>query len=671
MLATRQIQHNDQVHVVPKQWSDNAAFIFVAKYCRSYNDSHGNPNRSFSEHDVMRVFRRLVKFWTKRKLLRKKLFCDLWNQLASPNSPQYFNAGIYSSYNVEGSNIGLWRISVEGNPIKTKATYTYPQLHACFIQPVSDSLPSIYDLLRKEGMLFSRGSGTGTNFSDLRGKGERLAGGGESSGLISFLRGFDTLAGAIKSGGTTRRAAKMVVVDVDHPDILEFIHWKRHEEEKAQDLIKTKKYGSGWESEAYQTVSGQNANNSVSIPDTFMFALDTGGEWQLTGRSDKLIDRSILATDIWSAICETAWHCADPGIHYTDTINEWNTTPNDGKIRASNPCSEHLRLDNSACNLASINLCALHDPDTDSFAVTNFIECVKRWTEVLDNSIDLAGYPSKEIAETTYRFRDIGLGYCGLGALLMRLRLPYDSENGRLLTSLITSLMTAVAYLQSAKLAKQNKPYPAYHSNKPHHIDILCKHWEAFQEVRQDACPEHLVDLTEELFNANEYYWGEAYKLTREYGLRNAQLTVIAPTGTIGITMDSETTGIEPVFALETTKSLAGGGTLRQTVKSVQIARSKTRVSDDDPLFATAVGENVLSPEAHLDMVAAAQPFVSGGISKTVNLPASSTVKDIDRIYRKAYKLGIKCISIYRDGSKEQPLTADCKKCGDGEVCEL
>ena len=628
----------------------------------------------------MSVFQRLVKFWTRNKSMRNKLFKDLWDQVASPNSPQYFNAGIYTEYQVEGNDIGLWKTNSSGKAIKSKSTFVHPQLHACFIQPIEDSIPSITELLTKEARLFSRGSGTGTNFSDLRGKEERVSGGGGSSGLISFLEVFDKMAGAIKSGGTTRRAAKMVVVDVDHPDVLEFINWKRHEEGKAKALGR-EGYGTGWQSESYKTVSGQNANNSISIPDSFMFALDSNHEWLLKGRCDPLANRSLPAKKIWSAICNSAWHCADPGIHYTDTINEWNTTPNDGRIRASNPCSEHLRLDNSACNLASINLNVFYNPKNDSFAIREYVECIRRWVEVLDNSIDLAGYPSKEIAETTHRYRDIGLGYCGLGSLLMRLRLPYDSEDGRLLTSLLTSLLTAVSYERSAELADRHKVYPAYRPNRPEHLAVLSKHRQAFRALKETDCPDHLHNIIEELFDANEYHWGQASDKASRHGLRNAQLTVIAPTGTIGITMDAQTTGIEPLFDLAVTKTLAGGGQLHQESDCVDEVLTKLKVKSVDqvedryrPIFATAVdngGGEVLSPEAHLMMVACAQPFISGGISKTVNLPSSATVDDVDRLYRKAYNLGIKCISVYRDGSKSQPLTSECKKCGDDESCEI
>ena len=569
MLATKPIQQNDQVFLVPEKWSINAATIFAAKYCRSFSDKHTKePDRSFSELSVMQVFQRLVKFWTGNKLVRKRLFNDLWSQLASPNSPQYFNAGIYKEYKVEGDDIGLWRVTRSGKATPTCNTFIHPQLHACFIQPIDDSIPSIMELLTKEARLFTRGSGTGTNFSNLRGSLERVSGGGTSSGLISFLKVFDSLAGAIKSGGTTRRAAKMVVVDIDHPDIMEFINWKRHEEEKAKTLIETG-YPSGWEGEAYRTVSGQNANNSVSIPNSFMHALDTNGDWELKGRCDRQADQSVSASTIWTAICDSAWHCADPGIHYTDIINEWNTTPKSGRIRASNPCSEHLRLDNSACNLASLNLKGFHNHFTDVFDVQSYIACIKRWVEVLDNSIDLAGYPSKEIAETTHYYRDIGLGYCGLGAVLMRLGLPYDSDDGRLLTSLLTSLLTAVAYERSAELSCDKNCYPAYEANRQSHLDILGKHWDAFQKLIQDVQHEHLEDLVDQLFKANDYHWSEACAKATEHGLRNAQLTVIAPTGTIGITMDSQTTGIEPLYDTVTVKTLAGGGELYQSPSCV------------------------------------------------------------------------------------------------------
>lgn len=672
MLSTRTFTFNDLTYTVPKEWSDNACHVFVAKYCRSYDGTHLTPSRKFKERGVMDVLNRLVKFWTRSKSLRGDLFNDLWYQKASPNSPQYFNAGIAKAYGVEGANIGLWFINSHGIPQPTKATYAYPQLHACFINPIGDSLNGIIDLLTIEARLFSRGSGTGTNFSSLRAKGERLAGGGSSSGLISFLKVFDTMAGAIKSGGTTRRAAKMIVIDDDHPDIIEFIKWKAKEEAKAKVLAEAG-YGDGWQSESYTTITGQNANNSISVSDKFMFTLAHAQDWHLVGRRDKLVNRSIPARLIWDAICDSAWNCADPGLHFTDTINDWNTTPKSGTIRASNPCSEHLRLDNSACNLASLNLCAFWE-HPDVFNIDDFVETTRRWVDVLDMSIDLAGYPSREIAETTYQFRDIGLGFCNLGALLLRLTLPYDSETGRLLASLLSSLLTGVAYLRSAERAELMGHYPAYPLNKHSHLDILNRHYDAMTSLNHEDVLPNVKQLVDDLTSACTLTWSEALRFAERHGLRNAQLTVIAPTGTIGLTMDCETTGIEPIFAINTVKELAGGGQLNQTAKSVDIAKSLLTYKPDvktDPLFKTAVGPNALSPQAHVNMVAAIQPHVSGGISKTVNLPATATVKDIANIYYLAYKSGIKCISVYRDGSKSQPLTADCKKCGDDEACEL
>lgn len=673
MLSTRIIKHNNRDYHVPSSWSDNAAIVFISKYCRSYQDK-------FDERSVKQVFDRLTGFWVDNHVLREELLDDLFNQVASPNSPQYFNGGIFAFYDVAGQDMGLYYNSPNGVR-ESRTTFTYPQLHACFIQPIEDSLAGIYSLLIKEGRLFSRGSGTGTNFSDLRGKGERVAGGGTSSGLISFLRGFDTMAGTVKSGGITRRAAKMIVIDVDHPDIEEFIRWKAEEEKKAKVLAKAG-YGEGWQSDSYRTVSGQNANNSIRLPDKFMEAVTLDEKWELKGRVDDSVNRWVSARKLWRLICESAHQCADPGVHFSDTINSWNTTPNDGEIRASNPCSEHLRLDNSACNLASINLTALHNED--GFDYIEFINVVRRWTEVLDRSIDLAGYPSREIAETTNKYRDIGLGFCGLGALLIRLGIPYDSDEGRFFASLIASLMTAVSYVKSAELAKKYRPYPSFSKNREAHLEIIYLHSEALREKQRQPYDEKWSSLYDEIFSEGEYYWSQAALLAEQDGLRNAQLTVIAPTGTIGLTMDCETTGIEPLFGIQSIKELAGGGYLKQTSKSVEIATKQLGFDSVDlaigkhpKLFQTAVGSNSLSGEAHVRMVAAVQPFISGGISKTVNLPNSATVDDIDHIYRLAHRLEVKCISIYRDGCKSQPLTTtktdgfDCKTCGDDEACEI
>ena len=675
---------------VPVDWSRNACEIFTAKYCRKHKDG-------FMETSVIEVLIRLVEFWFPDNVddkLKGTLIDDMWKQKVSPNSPQYFNAGIAKQYGVKGGDIGLWRInssydlecedgvSYAPKVFRSHDTYSYPQLHACFIQPIKDSLEGITNLLQSEARLFSRGSGTGTNFSDLRGKGEETSGGGESSGLISFLEAFDSLAGAIKSGGTTRRAAKMVVLDDDHPDVLEFIDWKVGEEAKARTLIEGG-YDGSWEGEAYRTVSGQNSNNSVRLSDAFMRSLADKGEWWLKCRTDDK-KRYVEPKELWDRLCYAAWFCADPGVQFSGTINSWNTTPNSGEIRASNPCSEHLRLDNSACNLASINLTAFLN-DKGHFDMEEYCKVIRRWVRVLDRSIDLAGYPTKEIAEGAREFRDIGLGYCGLGALLMRLCIPYDSDEGRQLAGLLAAVMNAVAYHESAELAGNYGAYPAFVANEEEHISILGRHGSSLAQPKELITDKH--NLAERLSALAYFYYQEGIDLAVKRGIRNAQVTVIAPTGTIGITMDCETTGIEPVFDKMTLKTLAGGGELHTASDSIAIAQRKLGLqvgsmppekqheAMQDPIFATAVDEvhgNYLSPLAHVRMLAAVQPHISGGISKTVNMPSTATVEDVSKVYLEAYTSGVKCIAVYRDGCKAQPLTADCKKCGDdNEVCEV
>lgn len=670
MTSTKPFVVGETTYQVPNHWSDNAVIIFIDKYCRSYHDV-------FKETTVAEVFQRLVKFWTNDNQEQKELFDDLWGQVASPNSPQYFNAGIYKQYGVFAISSGMTYADDESNDSGKIVRYSNlykPQLHACFIQPVNDTLESIGKLLNNEVMLFSRGSGTGTNFSFLRGKGEKLRGGGASSGLIAFLKAFDAMAGAIKSGGTTRRAAKMVVVDIDHPDIAEFIDWKVHEENKAKILIEGG-LNPSWEGEAYQTVSGQNSNNSVLIPDKFMVAVKQDQPWLLEGRVDKSFDKKVSAKKLWWQLCEAAWRCADPGVQFTDTINAWNTTPSRGRIRASNPCSEHLRLDNSACNLASINLEKFLLPD-NTFAVDRFVFTVRRWIDVLDRSVDLAGYPTHDLAVGAYMFRDIGLGYCNLGSLLMRSLIPYGSKEGRTVAAAITSLMTAVAYARSTELARQLKPYPRMTFDE--HKKVVNKHFNYSKKLK--VVDSKIKNLAVIIDTANEF-WGQALERGKDHGYRNAQLTVIAPTGTIGITMDAETTGIEPLYDAMVTKTLAGGGTIIQSADcfkyalNIYGARSIETVADNDKhIFATAVSDDggaILTPQEHVDMVAAVQPFVSGGISKTVNLPSSATIDDVDRIYRRAHGSGVKCMAVYRDGAKSQPLNAmECKTCGD-DVCEV
>lgn len=663
---------NGRVYSVPTTWSRNAIKVFVTKYCRSHEGQ-------FKETSISEVFQRLVKFWSGKKDVQEQLFTDLWGQVASPNSPQYFNAGIYKRHKVKGNKIGLWYQQPIGygeeftEELPSESTYEYPQLHACFIQPVEDNLISILGLLTKEALLFSRGSGTGTNFSKLRAKGERISSGGSSCGVLTFLEAYDRLAICIKSGGTTRRAAKMVILDIDHPEIEQFILWKVGEEKKARILAK-EGYGTDWQSESYRTVSGQNSNNSIAVPDAFIDTLVHDGDWRLTGRVDRSVDRTVKATNLWNIICQAAWDCADPGLQFSDTINDWNTTPHRGKIRASNPCSEHLRLDDSACNLASINLCKFIDED--EFLIDQFMACVGRWVAVLDKSVDLAGYPSQQIAHNAGQYRDIGLGYCNLGSLLMRYGVGYGTDEGRMIAALITALMAGAAHVASANRAAGFGKYFAYESQ--YHLAIVEKHRREANRLAEEKTRTPLIN---QLQKAANLIWEEAQAKAERNGLRNAQLTVIAPTGTIGITMDCETTGIEPLYSIKTTKQLAGGGELTFISESVKRQLKRLGVDSvadvrpqDRGVFATAVapdGGHILSPEAHVDMVAAVQPFICGGISKTVNLPNSATIRDISNIYRRAHEAEVKCISVYRDGCKSQPLSPmECRTCGD-EGCEI
>ena len=705
---TRTVQVDGRGEViVPAEWSDNAATILAKKYCRSYKGL-------FNETSAKRVFTRLVEFWTDDKDIRGELYTMLMTQRAAPNSPQFFNGGIYKRYHIGGSDIGLWYWHVdEARSIST--TYQYPQLHACFLQPVEDSIPGIAKLLTNEAKLFQRGSGTGTNFSSLRATGERLSGGGASSGVISYLKVFDAMAGAIKSGGT-RRSAKMVILDIDHPDIEEFINWKEKEEKKAKTLIKGG-YSSDWEGEAYQTVSGQNSNNSVRVTDTFMNDV-VGGVIpdhkvvELKGRVDDTVDRTVKVSDLWRQICESAHRCADPGLIFGDTVNAWNTTPRSGEIRTCNPCAEHWRLDNSACNLASINLGKFSKTtsyggqyvgkvDELTFDSHGFMRAVELFITVLDSSVDLAGYPSKEICETTQRFRDLGLGYANLGGMLMSLGIAYDSAEGRHLAAAVTSMMTATAYCMSAKLAKEKGAYPEFKRNRVEHLNVLQKHKSAHDTLYIESW--HIDNpLVKKLIKQTDDIWTKAEQLAEKYGQRNAQTTVIAPTGTIALLMDCDTTGIEPAFALRATKQVAkqsadkeGGQNMTLTIGAVkhglqrlgydrlQVQKALDWVADrghlndpdspissvSKPVFHTAM--HGLVPEAHIRMVGACQPFVAGGISKTINMPNEATVEHISNAYIMAYEKGLKCISIYRDGSKSQPLTADCKTCGDDEACLL
>ena len=776
-------------------------------------------------------------------------------QMGAPNSPQWFNTGLHWAYGIEGPAQGHSYVDFKtGKLKKSENSYEHPQPHACFIQSVDDDLVNeggIMDLWVREARLFKYGSGTGTNFSNLRGEGESLSGGGRSSGLMSFLKIGDRAAGAIKSGGTTRRAAKMVTLDIDHPDIEEYISWKAVEEQKVASLVAGSKlcnlhlgnvmracheikgdeafipaenpalrkaiigarkamvpenyiqrviefarqgyteiefptYDTDWDSDAYLTVSGQNSNNSVRVTDEFIEAVLKDGNWNLIRRTDGKVAKTVKARDLWEQIGEAAWQSADPGLQYDTTINDWHTCPEDGRINASNPCSEYMFLDDTACNLASLNLMTFRRADK-SFDVAAFEHAVRIWTVTLEISVLMAQFPSEEIAKLSYKFRTLGLGYANIGGLLMARGLPYDSDEGRALCAAITAVMTGVAYRTSAEMAAELGAFPGYKKNAKHMLRVIRNHRTAayglsdgYEELNVLPVPLDVINCPEaELADAAKRAWDAALELGKEHGYRNAQVSVIAPTGTIGLVMDCDTTGIEPDFALVKFKKLAGGGyfkIINRTVpealqqlgytrleaKSIidyavghatldgapgvnhEALRAKGFTDDvlekieaglascfdikfvfnkfalgeefcrdvlgfrDDqlndysfdmlaalgftrdeieaantyccgamtlegaphlrdehlPVFDCAnpcgrIGKRLLSVESHIRMMAAAQPFISGAISKTINMANSATVEDCKNAYLLSWKLGLKANALYRDGSKlSQPLSA-------------
>lgn len=702
----------------PSSWSGAAVEILASKYLRTVPSLP--EGRETSARQVVSRLAATWRHWGEAegyfrsgedaKAFEDEVAFMLLHQLAAPNSPQFFNTGLSHAYGVRGAPQGHWYFdAAKGEARETLDAYSRPQVHACIIQPVSDSLQGITELLAKESRLFKFGSGTGTNFSAIRGEGEPLSGGGTSSGLMSFLKVFDAAAGAIKSGGTTRRAAKMVVLDCDHPDIFSFVRWKANEERKAKLLIEHGGYASDFNGEAYQTVSGQNSNNSVRVTDEFMRRVAEGKEWKLVRRTDGATTKRIPARELWKAIADAAWECADPGVQFDTTINEWHTCPESGQVNASNPCSEYLFLDNTACNLASLNLTRfLRVEGKERFDVEAFRHAVKLWTVVLDISNSMASFPAREIAEETHRYRTIGLGFAGLGAMLMRAGIAYDSDRGRAIAGAITALMTGEAYATSAELARELGSYPAFEENREHHLRVVRNHRRAAygatdfeglsispQALDERHAPAYLLRAAREA-------WDRAIEWGEEAGYRGAHISCIAPTGTIGLLMDCDTTGLEPVFALLATKKLAGGGSMTIAVRSVEpglralgyrdadvaaiLAHVETkRTLDGAPhlraehraVFATA-GE--LTPEAHLKTMAAVQPFVSGAISKTVNMKRETTPGEIASTYEIAWRLGLKAVAVYRDGSKgAQVLEAlrpsefeppPCISCGEG-VCEL
>ena len=797
---------------VPAAWSQMASDIMVSKYFRKAGvpqlDTAGAPILDDAgnavigpERSARQVIHRLAGCWREwgerhgyfataedAQAFYDEICHMLVHQMAAPNSPQWFNTGLSWAYNITGPSQGHYYVDPDDGELKlSEDAYTRAQVHACFIQSVDDTLVGdggLMDLWVREARIFKYGSGTGTNFSRVRGEGEPLSGGGTSSGLMSFLKVGDRAAGAIKSGGTTRRAAKMVCLDLDHPDIERFVTWKADEEKKVAALIAAG-YPADYNGDAYATVSGQNSNNSVRVPNAFVDAVESDGEWALTRRTDGAVAKTVRARDLWLKIAEAAWQCADPGLQFDSTINEWHTCPEGGRINASNPCSEYMFLDDTACNLASLNLLTFLDVETGTFDVEAYRHAVRIWTIVLEISVLMAQFPSEQIARLSYDYRTLGLGYANLGTVLMLLGLPYDSDEARAYAGAVTAILTGESYAASAELAEQLGPFPKYAANESHMLRVIRNHRRAAYaapegEYEALSVRPMAIDATlapPDLLAAARETWDRALAAGERHGYRNAQTTLLAPTGTIGLLMDCDTTGVEPDFALVKFKKLAGGGyfkianqSLAPALKNLgygdverqeildyvlgslrldgapHVNRASLRAkgfSDDDlakieralpgvfelsfAFNAWTLGEEALArvgvslgaasepgfdllaalgfsrreideaneticgtmtvegaphlrPEhlavfdcanrcgkkgerfihhlGHVKMMSAAQSFLSGAISKTINMPHEATVDDVTDAYMESWKHGLKAMALYRDGSKlSQPLS--------------
>lgn len=791
---------------VPKKWSQIATDILAQKYFRKAGvpQADGSLGRETSVKQVAHRMAHCWRVWGERygyfaseqdaQVFYDELLYCILNQACVPNSPQWFNTGLHEVYGITGKPQGHYYVDQnDGQLKKSTSAYERPQPHACFILSVEDDLVNeggIMDLWVREARIFKYGSGVGTNYSSIRGENEKLSGGGTSSGLMSFLKIGDRAAGAIKSGGTTRRAAKMVCLDLDHPEIVEFVNWKVKEEDKVAALIEAG-YSNDYEGEAYKTVSGQNSNNSVRIPNEFFKVLDADGDWELKARSDGRVMKTVKARELWDQINYAAWKCADPGTQYDTTINEWHTCPEGGPIRASNPCSEYMFLDNTACNLASVNLRCFFNESDNSFDVPGFEYTCRLWTVVLEISVLMAQFPSKEVAQLSYDYRTLGLGYANLGSMLMVSGIAYDSEEARGIAGAITAIMTGVAYKTSAEMAGFLGAFDQYDTNKTHMLRVMRNHRAAAYDA-QDACEGLSIKpqginakyCPDYLLKAATRAWDDAVQMGEKYGYRNAQTTVIAPTGTIGLVMDCDTTGVEPDFALVKFKKLSGGGYFKIINQSVPAALRNLKYSEaevnaivnyakghatlngaphintqtllakgftqeelnkveaslgsafeigfvfnvytfgeatlqrlgftpaqyndfgwsllealgftDEQIEAANIyvcgtmtvegaphlkdehlsvfdcankcgqkGERYIHAHGHIRMMAAAQPFLSGAISKTINLPNEANVEEIADCYRMSWELGLKANALYRDGSKlSQPLSnkSDKKK---------
>ncbi len=643
----------------PKFWSQTATNIVAQKYFRG---RLGSPERETSVKQMIGRIVDTIGGWGRdggyfadeeeAQTFEDELKAILVNQLAAFNSPVWFNVGFEEK----------------------------PQCSACFILSIDDSMESILDWIRREGVIFRGGSGSGVNLSDLRSSKEQLSKGGYASGPVSFMRGADASAGTIKSGGKTRRAAKMVVLDVDHPDVEEFIWCKAKEEEKAR-VLEAAGYDMSLDSPDWASIQYQNANNSVRVTDSFMEAVETDAEWNLTARTDGAVVDTVKARKLLRDMAEAAWRCADPGVQYDTTINSWHTLPNTGRINASNPCSEYMSIDDSACNLASLNLMKFRreDGELDIEAFEHAVDTVFLAQEIL---VGFSSYPTPEIGKNAVDYRQLGLGYANLGALLMARGLAYDSDEGRAYSAAITALMTGRAYRKSAEVAKRMGPFEGYQRNAAAMIGVIAKHRAAVGNI------EHSGSVPADLLSASRRAWDEALDAGEVNGFRNAQATVLAPTGTISFMMDCDTTGVEPDFSLVKSKKLVGGGELTILNKTVPMALEKLGYSPDEgaeieayvdeknsvvgapyvkpehyPVFDCAIGERAIHYMGHVKMMGAVQPFISGAISKTVNLPEHATVDEVGDLFRDAWKLGVKAIAIYRDNCKvAQPLSGKSDK---------
>lgn len=683
---------------VPSEWGQVGTDILTKMYLLKTGVPETGSENSLKQvvhrvsHTIRTVGEENKYFQSKEdaQTFEDELAYILLTQRGAFNSPVWFNCGLYHDYGIEGSNVkgpwGNWAYNSATGEYGQVPAYTRPQASACFIQKIEDDMTSIFSQLGAEAMLFKYGSGTGTNFSALRGEGELLSGGGSSSGLISFLKVFDAGAGVIKSGGKTRRAAKMVVLDIDHPDIEKLIQWKSNEEKKVIALVAAG-YPSGIEGEAYQTVSGQNSNNSVRLTNKFMQSVLENGNHQTIARTTGKTWKEYKSKDLWDMITQSAWQCGDPGLQFDDTINKWNTCKNSGRINASNPCSEFMFLDDSACNLASLNLKKFLD-ENGKFDVESYKHACEIFITAQEILVDLSSYPRKEIAKNTHEYRPLGLGYSNLGGLLMGAGLAYDSDEARDLAATLTAIMTGSAYAQSARIAKNLGPFQEFEKNREPMLEVIKMHKEAIKGIKPKKDLEYLID-------AATKSWTDALELGEKHGYRNAQATVLAPTGTTSFLMECDTFGVEPDYAIVKYKKLIGGSGMKIVNHGISSALKKLGYNEKqvkeindfimekntvegaphikeehysifDCANKSPEGTRYIKPMGHVKMMAAIQPFISGAISKTVNLPNDATSEEISEIYMESWKMGVKAIALYRDGCKlSQPLNTTEDKKGD------